>query len=345
MTTMTESTTRTLRRPGAVLTYDVRRATGTTEPVLLLIGSPMGAGGFGTLAEPLRRPHRRDLRPARRRAQHEGRSREPVDARGARRRPASGHRGARRRARSTCSPAAAGRSTRWRSWPRTPSDVRTLVAHEPPLASILPDREAAMAAAEASTTRTSAAASAPAWRSSSRREPPGAVRPRSSPTSPRPDPAMFGMPAEDDGTRTDALLGQNIITCTHYEPDFDALRAASTRIVLAAGVESEGEMAHRGAMPSPSAWHEPVDLPERPRRLPRRRVRPDRRAGCLRGEAARGPRRGLTASLFQASRRRIHRWVGPAPPFGPGRGSGPTVGLAADVRRADVGRRHVTCPA
>ena len=43
------------------------------------------------------------------------------------------------------------------------------------------------------------------------------------------------------------MLGQNIVTCTSYEPDFDALRAASTRIVLAAGEESEGEMAHRGA--------------------------------------------------------------------------------------------------
>ena len=40
---------------------------------------------------------------------------------------------------------------------------------------------------------------------------------------------------------------QNVITCTHFEPDFDALRAASTRIVLGAGVESEGQMAHRGA--------------------------------------------------------------------------------------------------
>ena len=55
---------------------------------------------------------------------------------------------------------------------------------------------------------------------------------------PAPDPAMFGMPAEDDGNRTDPLLFQNIITCTHYEPDFDALRAASTRIVMAAGVGS-----------------------------------------------------------------------------------------------------------
>jgi hypothetical protein len=64
---------------------------------------------------------------------------------------------------------------------------------------------------------------------------------------PPPDPAMFGMSAEDDDSRTDPLLGHNIITCTHYEPDFNALRAASTRIVMAAGEGSEGEMANRGA--------------------------------------------------------------------------------------------------
>jgi hypothetical protein len=64
---------------------------------------------------------------------------------------------------------------------------------------------------------------------------------------PPPDPAMFGLPAEDDGNRNDALLGQNIISCTHFEPDFEALRAASTRIVVAAGIESEGQLAARGA--------------------------------------------------------------------------------------------------
>jgi hypothetical protein len=58
---------------------------------------------------------------------------------------------------------------------------------------------------------------------------------------------MFGMPTEDDGNRTDVMLAQNIIGTTHYEPDFEALRPASTRIVIAAGAESEGEMANRGA--------------------------------------------------------------------------------------------------
>ena len=46
MTTMTEPTTRTLDVPGAVLTYDVRTNDSSTAPVLLMIGSPMGAAGF-----------------------------------------------------------------------------------------------------------------------------------------------------------------------------------------------------------------------------------------------------------------------------------------------------------
>src|SRR5688572_8032458 len=41
---------RTMDVPGATLTYDVRRSETTTEPPLVLIGSPMGAGGFPSLA-------------------------------------------------------------------------------------------------------------------------------------------------------------------------------------------------------------------------------------------------------------------------------------------------------
>jgi hypothetical protein len=47
---MTEPKTHTLDVPGAVLHYDVRSNDSSTQPVLLLIGSPMGATGFGTLA-------------------------------------------------------------------------------------------------------------------------------------------------------------------------------------------------------------------------------------------------------------------------------------------------------
>lgn len=48
---MTEPITHTLDVPGATLTYDIRRSDVADEPPLLLIGSPMGAAGFGTLSK------------------------------------------------------------------------------------------------------------------------------------------------------------------------------------------------------------------------------------------------------------------------------------------------------
>ena len=48
---MSEINTSTLEVPGAVLTYDIRPNESSTHPVLLMIGSPMGAAGFGALSE------------------------------------------------------------------------------------------------------------------------------------------------------------------------------------------------------------------------------------------------------------------------------------------------------
>jgi hypothetical protein len=128
-----------------------------------------------------------------------------------------------------------------------PEDVRTLVAHEPPLASVLPDRENALAAARAvheTYLRSGFGAGMAHFIAVVSHQGPF---PDDIAQQPAPDPAMFGMPTEDDGNRTDPLMGQTIIGTTHYEPDFEALRAASTRIVMAAGVESEGIMSSRGA--------------------------------------------------------------------------------------------------
>jgi pimeloyl-ACP methyl ester carboxylesterase len=128
-----------------------------------------------------------------------------------------------------------------------PDDVRILVAHEPPLASVLPDSANAKAVVRAIQSsyqsRGFGAGMAHFIAVTGHR----GEFPDDFASQPAPDPATFGMPAEDDGNRTDVLLGQNIIGTTHYEPDFDAVRAASTRVVIAAGAESEGEMAHRGA--------------------------------------------------------------------------------------------------
>jgi hypothetical protein len=48
---MREPKTYTLEVPGAVLHYDVRENGGVGNPVLLLVGAPMGASGFAALAE------------------------------------------------------------------------------------------------------------------------------------------------------------------------------------------------------------------------------------------------------------------------------------------------------
>jgi hypothetical protein len=47
---MTEPFTYTLEVPGAVLRYDVRENGRPDGPMLVMIGSPMGAAGFATLA-------------------------------------------------------------------------------------------------------------------------------------------------------------------------------------------------------------------------------------------------------------------------------------------------------
>lgn len=53
---MTEAISHTLAVPGAALSYDVRQAAPSTDPILLIIGSPMGASGFRTLADAERGP-------------------------------------------------------------------------------------------------------------------------------------------------------------------------------------------------------------------------------------------------------------------------------------------------
>ena len=128
-----------------------------------------------------------------------------------------------------------------------PEDVRTLVAHEPPLASIPPDREHAMAATRAvqeTYQRSGWGAGLAHFITLTSHRGPFTAEVAGQPA---PDPANFGLPATDDGSRTDVLFRQTLVAGTHYEPDFAALEAASTRIVMAAGEESEGELASRGA--------------------------------------------------------------------------------------------------
>jgi hypothetical protein len=55
---------------------------------------------------------------------------------------------------------------------------------------------------------------------------------------PLPDPAMFGMPAGDDGTRDDPLLSRHSRSIIDYRPSAKVLQDAPTRIVIGVGEET-----------------------------------------------------------------------------------------------------------
>ena len=62
---------------------------------------------------------------------------------------------------------------------------------------------------------------------------------------PAPDPASFGLPGEDDGSREDPLLSGVSNAITAYRPDVEALASAPTRVVVAVGTESQGLLTGR----------------------------------------------------------------------------------------------------
>jgi pimeloyl-ACP methyl ester carboxylesterase len=243
---LTEESTRSLDVPGANLAYDVRPGDSADITPLFLIGSPMAAPGFTTLAshftdrtvitydprgsersqlaEPTVPPtpdeHADDVH---RIIQEVGGG--PVDL----------------------FASSGGAVNGLALVARHPDAVSTLVAHEPPLPSVLPDRDAALASAravhETYMQRGWGAGMAHFIAVVSHQ----GEFPDDFSEQPAPDPQMFGMPTEDDGSRSDPLLGLGLVGSIGYEPDFEALTGASTRIVMAAGSEEEGTMANRGA--------------------------------------------------------------------------------------------------
>ena len=64
-------------------------------------------------------------------------------------------------------------------------------------------------------------------------------------SQPGPDPARFGLPAGDDGSRDDPLVGLNMPSTPGYYPDYDALRAAPVRVVIGVGAQSAMMLAGR----------------------------------------------------------------------------------------------------
>jgi pimeloyl-ACP methyl ester carboxylesterase len=240
--------TRTLATPEVDLVHDVAGPLPTADgrPPLIMIGQPMDASGFRSLASHL--PDRTvvtyDPRGLGRSVRHDGldtsdpevQARDlhalvtelgggPVDVFGS-----------------------SGGAVTGLAWVTLfPDDVATLVAHEPPLLSVLPDADAARRALarvdEAYATKGWGAGMAgfmavSSWRGEYTEE---------FLAQPLPDPAAFGMPTEDDGRRDDPLLSHRADAIVAYVPDVDALTAAPTRIVVGVGEESADQFPGRCA--------------------------------------------------------------------------------------------------
>jgi pimeloyl-ACP methyl ester carboxylesterase len=258
---MTKLETHTLDAPGAVLHYDVRGNDASTEPALLLVGSPMEAAAFGALARQFtdRTVVTYDPRGAGRSKRTDGALETtteeqaddlhrlilavgggPVDIFGS----------------------SGGAVNALALVATHPEEVRTLVAHEPPSAQPLPDRDEVLATCVAIHETYQRAGFGPAMAHFIAFAMQPGPFPAGFAEQPGPDPAVFGLPTQDDGSRDHPLVGLNMISTPGYCHDFEALRTAPTRIVIGVGTESAAAIAGRaGTAVAGRLGTEPVVFP------------------------------------------------------------------------------------
>ncbi|WP_193611489.1 alpha/beta fold hydrolase [Nocardioides lijunqiniae] len=235
------TTTHVLETPEVDLAYDVR---GPLPPAdgrraLLLVGQPMDASGFASLAPllPERTVVTYDPRGLGRSTRKDGRSDHdpetlaedlhalitalgggPVDLFGS----------------------SGGAIIGLALVTAHPDDVATLVAHEPPLLGVLPDAAAVeRARAEVRDAYEARGFGAGMAAFITMTDWQGEYTDDYF-THPAPDPATFGLPTDDDGTRGDPLLSDASWAVSSYRPDAAALAAAPTSVVVAVGEESAG---------------------------------------------------------------------------------------------------------
>ncbi|WP_405493798.1 alpha/beta fold hydrolase [Nocardia sp. NBC_00511] len=242
------TTSHTLQTPQADIAYDVYGPLPTADgrPPLFMIGQPMTAAGFATLASllPERTVVTYDPRGLGRSVRKDGsaENKPQVQAEDVHALIAALGDGP-----VDMFASSGGAVTALALVAAYPEDVKTLVAHEPPLFAVLPDEAAAERARagirDAYQANGSGAGMAQfiaftSW--------PGELTDAYF-AQPAADPAMFGMPPGDDGRRDDPLLSELSWSVTSFRPDFDALRAAPTRVLIAVGEESANLITGRAA--------------------------------------------------------------------------------------------------
>jgi pimeloyl-ACP methyl ester carboxylesterase len=232
-------TTHTLETDEAGIVYDVEGPVPTADgrPPLFMIGQPMDAGGFRTLVSyfPDRTVVTYDPRGIGRSVRRDGRLENSPTLQATDVHAVIGALGA---GPVDVFASSGGAVTALALVTAYPQDVLTLVAHEPPLIKVLPDARAAERAlggihdayqARGRWAGMAAFIAMTSWRGEFTEQYFAA---------PAPDPAQFGMPADDDGTRDDPLLS-DLVSVPGYQIDVPALTEAPTRVVIAVGEESE----------------------------------------------------------------------------------------------------------
>ncbi|MEV1079474.1 alpha/beta hydrolase [Streptomyces sp. NPDC050211] len=238
--------TQMLKTPEVDLAYDVHGPLPTADgrPPLFMIGQPMDASGFGVLAShfPDRTVITYDPRGLGRSTRKDGRVDQTPRTQAADVHAVIEALGA---GPVEMFASSGGAVTALALVAAYPDDVTTLVAHEPPLIPLLPDAQAAQRAQAGIRD----AYEAGGWGAGM-----AAFIQMTSWlgeftddyfAQPAPDPAAFGMPAEDDGSRDDPLLSDRSWAVSGYRPDVDALTAAPTRVVIAVGEESRDTLTAR----------------------------------------------------------------------------------------------------
>ncbi|PKW26934.1 pimeloyl-ACP methyl ester carboxylesterase [Phycicoccus duodecadis] len=261
-------TTATLPVEGAVLTYDVRGDLASTtpdRPPLLLIGAPMPATGFATLAS-----HFPDRVVVTYDPRNTGRSTrdEPTAAVTTAEHAADLHAllAALGRGPVDLFGSSGGAVVALGLVARYPDDLRTLVAHEPPAGGLLPDAER-LAAVQADILDTyDREGHGPAMARFIAHVMHRGQVPADALGAPAPDPAMFGLSAEDDGRRDDPLMANLRGGGARDGVDVEAVGRAATRVVVGVGAQSggptDGEMAARSGYALAAALGvEPVVFP------------------------------------------------------------------------------------
>jgi len=244
---VTEPKSYALEVPGAVLTYDVLEPSRPADhPPLFIFGSPMAAADFAQLADHLddRTVITYDPRGAERSRLAAGaRVTTPIHADDYHRVVAAVGLG------PVDAFGSSGGAVNALAWVGThPDDVRTLVAHEPPLTALLPDRDIARRVQDDIVETYRRDGFGPAMAKFIQLVMYPTRLPDDYLERPAPDPGLFGLPTRDDGRRDDLLLGKNLATMPQFTPDLDALRASAVRIVPAVGERGDGTLARRGGL-------------------------------------------------------------------------------------------------